>query len=84
MSYQFCVFFLCIYPLQTGNILQDGQGAARENETEKQHDSRSKSSQHETSRGSSKLVGMSKRSGTKGEVSFHIETIKFHPNIVDN
>ncbi|CAB79368.1 putative protein [Arabidopsis thaliana] len=52
---------------KTGNILQDGQGAARENETEKQQDSRSKSSQQETSRGSSKLVGLSKRSGTKGE-----------------
>ncbi|KAG7541624.1 Pleckstrin homology domain [Arabidopsis thaliana x Arabidopsis arenosa] len=48
---------------------KDGQGAARENDTEKQHDSRSKSAQHETSRGSSKLVGMSKRSGTKGEGS---------------
>ncbi|AEE84928.2 unnamed protein product [Arabidopsis thaliana] len=48
---------------------KDGQGAARENETEKQQDSRSKSSQQETSRGSSKLVGLSKRSGTKGEGS---------------
>ncbi|KAJ4913083.1 Rho GTPase activation protein (RhoGAP) with PH domain [Raphanus sativus] len=43
------------------------QGSARENEIEKQKDPRSKSSQQETSRGSSKLAGMSKRSGRKGE-----------------
>ncbi|XP_023633803.1 rho GTPase-activating protein REN1 [Capsella rubella] len=48
---------------------KDGQAAARENETEKQQGSRSKSSQQEMSRGSSKLAGMSKRSGTKGEGS---------------
>lgn len=48
------------------NISQDGQGAARENE----QDQRSKSSQQEMPRGSSKLAGMSKKSGTKGEVSF--------------
>ncbi|CAN8325792.1 unnamed protein product [Cochlearia groenlandica] len=46
---------------------KDGQGAGRENEIEKQQDSRSKSSQQEVQRGGSKLAGMSKRSGTKGE-----------------
>lgn len=59
-----------------GDILQDGQGAARENETQKQQDSRSKSSQQEMSRGSSKLTGMSKRSGTRGEVSFILKPYK--------
>lgn len=58
-----------------GNILQDGQGAARDNEIEKQHDSRSKSSQQEMPRGSSKLAGMSKRSGSKGEVSFILKPL---------
>ncbi|KAL0873392.1 hypothetical protein Bca101_023097 [Brassica carinata] len=48
--------------------LKDEQGSATENETEKQQDPRSKSSQQETSRGSSsKLAGVSKRSGTKRE-----------------
>ncbi|CDY11022.1 BnaA03g46810D [Brassica napus] len=46
----------------SGNVLQDGQGSARENEIEKIQDPRSKSSQQ-----TSKLAGMSKRSGTKGE-----------------
>ncbi|CAN7081636.1 unnamed protein product [Brassica oleracea var. botrytis] len=44
------------------SMLKDGQGSARENEIEKIQDPRSKSSQQ-----SSKLAGMSKRSGTKGE-----------------
>ncbi|WZZ76035.1 hypothetical protein YC2023_087405 [Brassica napus] len=44
------------------SMLKDGQGCARENEIEKIQDPRSKSSQQ-----SSKLAGMSKRSGTKGE-----------------
>ncbi|KAL0659698.1 hypothetical protein Bca4012_080283 [Brassica carinata] len=44
------------------SMLKDGQGSARENEIEKMQDPRSKSSQQ-----SSKLAGMSKRSGTKGE-----------------
>lgn len=45
--------------------MQDGQGSdARENEIENIQDPRSKSSQQ-----SSKLAGMSKRSGTRGEVS---------------
>ncbi|KAF8117778.1 hypothetical protein N665_0008s0123 [Sinapis alba] len=47
--------------------LKDEQGSARENEIEKQQDSRNKSSQQETTRGSSKLAGTSKRSGSKGE-----------------
>ncbi|XP_033143794.1 rho GTPase-activating protein REN1-like [Brassica rapa] len=46
----------------SGNVLQDGQGSARENEIEKIQDPRSKSSQQ-----TSKVAGMSKRSGTKGE-----------------
>uniref|UniRef100_A0A1J3IVF3 Rho GTPase-activating protein REN1 n=4 Tax=Noccaea caerulescens TaxID=107243 RepID=A0A1J3IVF3_NOCCA len=46
---------------------KDGQGAARDNETEKQQDQRSKSSQQEVPRGSSKHAGMSKRSSSKGE-----------------
>ncbi|KAJ0239704.1 Rho GTPase-activating protein REN1 [Hirschfeldia incana] len=49
------------------SLLKDEQGSARETEVEKQQDSRSKSSQQETSRGSSKSAGMSKRSGSKGE-----------------
>ncbi|KAL0834886.1 hypothetical protein Bca101_086775 [Brassica carinata] len=53
--------------LKIRNILQEEQGSARENETEKQQDQRSKSLQQETSRGSSKSAGMSKRSGSKGE-----------------
>ncbi|CAH2078060.1 unnamed protein product [Thlaspi arvense] len=53
--------------LKIRNVLQDGQGGARENEIEKQQDQRSKSSQQEMPRGSSKLAGMSKRSGSKGE-----------------
>ncbi|RIA04291.1 hypothetical protein BRARA_K01493 [Brassica rapa] len=44
------------------SMLKDGQGSARENEIDKIQDPRSKSSQQ-----SSKLAGMSKRSGTKGE-----------------
>ncbi|KAF8086209.1 hypothetical protein N665_0632s0029 [Sinapis alba] len=44
------------------SMLKDGQGSAREKELEKIQDPRSKSSQQ-----SSKLAGMSKRSGTKGE-----------------
>ncbi|KAL1222497.1 Rho GTPase-activating protein REN1 [Cardamine amara subsp. amara] len=55
--------------LSERSMPKDGQGAGRENELEKQQDSRSKSLQQETSRGSSKLAGMSKRSGTKGEGS---------------
>ncbi|CAN8274039.1 unnamed protein product [Cochlearia groenlandica] len=49
------------------SMLKDGKGSGRENEIEKQQDSRSKSSRQETSRGGSKLAGMSKRSNTKGE-----------------
>ncbi|KAL0738912.1 hypothetical protein Bca4012_015122 [Brassica carinata] len=44
------------------SMLKDGQGSARDDEIEKIQDPRSKSSQQ-----SSKLAGMSKRSGTKGE-----------------
>ncbi|KAG2263264.1 hypothetical protein Bca52824_070343 [Brassica carinata] len=44
------------------SMLKDGQGSARDDEIEKIQDPRSKSSQQ-----SSKLTGMSKRSGTKGE-----------------
>lgn len=51
------------------NILQDGQGATRENE----QDSHNKNSQQEMPRGNSKLTGTSKKSGTKGEV-IHTET----------
>ena len=63
------------YALQTRNVLQDGQGCARENEIEKIQDPRSKSSQQ-----SSKLAGMSKRSGTKGEVSNNNTNIPLHYN----
>ncbi|WZZ25662.1 hypothetical protein YC2023_009063 [Brassica napus] len=52
---------------ERSSSLKDEQGSARENETEKQQDQRSKSLQQETSRGSSKSAGMSKRSGSKGE-----------------
>ncbi|WZY85565.1 hypothetical protein YC2023_031949 [Brassica napus] len=44
------------------SMLKDGQGSARENEIDKIQDPRSKSSQQ-----TSKVAGMSKRSGTKGE-----------------
>ncbi|KAJ0263354.1 Rho GTPase-activating protein REN1 [Hirschfeldia incana] len=44
------------------SMLKDGQESVRENEIEKIQDPRSKSSQQ-----NSKLAGMSKRSGTKGE-----------------
>ncbi|KAG5413864.1 hypothetical protein IGI04_001431 [Brassica rapa subsp. trilocularis] len=52
---------------ERSSLLKDEQGSARENETEKQQDQRRKSLQQETSRGSSKPAGMSKRSGSKGE-----------------